>query len=113
MVGHTFNEGRDTLPRAATVDPTARKHPMEPLSEWLGKLEIPPEQLARIAETAKTNPLAAMELLNEYLSPEMLREILAVFLGNPEALALVAEQAGGSAEQLADLEAQFGGPDTP
>lgn len=86
---------------------------MEHLTEWLGKLDIPPEQLARIAETAKTNPLAAMELLNEYLTPEMLQEILAVLLGNPEALALVAEQAGVSAEQLSDLEAQLGGSGPP
>jgi len=86
---------------------------MEHLTEWLGKLDVPPEQLARIAETAKTNPLAAMELLNEYLTPEMLQEILAVLLGNPEALALVAEQTGVSAEQLSDLEDQLGDPSTP
>jgi len=86
---------------------------MEHLTEWLGKLDVPPEQLARIAETAKTNPLAAMELLNEYLTPEMLQEILAVLLGNPEALALVAEQTGVSAEQVSDLEDQLGDPSTP
>ncbi len=86
---------------------------MEHLTELLGKLEVPPEQLARIAETARTNPLAAMSMLNEYLTPEMLQELLAVFLANPEALGQVAEQAGLSPEDLANLQAQFGENEAP
>lgn len=86
---------------------------MEHLIELLGKLEVPPEQMARIAETARTNPLAAVGMLNEYLTPEMLQELLAAFLANPDALGQVAEQAGLSPEDLASLQAQFGEEEAP
>lgn len=81
---------------------------MNDLTELLGKLNIPPEQLTRISEEAKSNPMAAIGLLNEYVSPELLQQLIAAFLSNPDAIGQMAEQAGVSPEQLAGFRQQFG-----
>jgi hypothetical protein len=82
---------------------------MHDIAELMGKLNIPPEQLARVAEEAKSNPMAAMGLLNEYMTPELMQEMIALFLSNPDAVSAAAEQAGVSPEQLDQLRTRLGG----
>jgi transposase-like protein len=84
---------------------------MHDIAELMAQLDIPPEQLARIAEKAKSDPMAAMGLLNEHMTPELMQQMIAVFLSNPEAVSAAAEQAGVSTEQLDQLRNQLDGAD--
>jgi crotonobetainyl-CoA:carnitine CoA-transferase CaiB-like acyl-CoA transferase len=81
---------------------------MDNASDVFSKLNIPAEELSRIAEAAKSNPLAAMGMLQECLTPEMLQELVALFMSNPEALSEAAAQAGVSPEELAEMREQMG-----
>ncbi len=75
--------------------------------EMLKNMNIPADKLEEIMANAKDNPMAAMAAIQEYLSPEMIQQLMMMFMQNPDAFSEMAESAGVSSDQIDQIKGQF------
>lgn len=68
---------------------------MNDLNSLIKNLNIPPEKIQELAQTAQQNPFAVMGMLQQLgISPEMLQQLLAAVMSNPAMLFDLAKQFG-------------------
>ncbi|MCX6129637.1 MAG: DUF2999 family protein [Proteobacteria bacterium] len=82
---------------------------MEELLNLFKTLNIEPEKLQSLAQSAQENPFAALGKMQELgLSPEALQKVLQAVMANPEAVFQLAKQFGASDELMKNLENGLG-----
>lgn len=78
------------------------------LTDMLQGMNIPQDELAEIMALAKSEPMAAMAKIQEYLSPEMIQSMMQMMMSNPAAMQDAMKQAGVSEDDVEKLKDQFG-----
>ena len=71
--------------------------------------DVPADKMQEIMEKGKSNPMEALSLIQEYLSPEAIQQLMMAFMQNPGAFTDMAAQAGVSEEQIAEMKKQMVG----
>ena len=79
---------------------------MEEIFKMLSGLNIPEEEMKTIMESAKENPMAAFGMLQQYMTPEIMQEMMLMAMSNPEIIQGMAEEHGISDEQIDALSAE-------
>lgn len=75
---------------------------MNDLNSLIKNLNIPPEKIQELAQTAQQNPFAVMGMIQQLgISPEMLQQLMAAVMSNPAMLFDLARQFGVN-EQVLD-----------
>ena len=65
------------------------------------ELGLTTDQLEELTETLKTNPMAAMGLIQKFkIPPESLQKMMAIFMSNPQMFTDFAEKAGISSDVI-------------
>ncbi len=75
---------------------------MNDLLNLIKDLNVPPEKLQELADTAQENPLAAMAMVNQLgISPEVIQKLMSSFMANPGMIFELAKQFGVDTSSLA------------
>lgn len=75
---------------------------MNDITEMLKTLNIDQDELKKLADSAKNNPMEAMANIQKLIPADMLQQMLAAMMQNPQAMSEAMENAGISEEQVAD-----------
>ena len=71
-------------------------------------MNIPEDKIREIAEAAGTNPMAAMAALQEYITPEIMQQMLGLMMANPGLLDSLAAEAGIPDDEMNGIKDRLG-----
>lgn len=81
---------------------------MSELKDLLATLNLAPEKLEQLAKTLKTNPFAAMSMVQELnIPPDFFQKVMAIVMANPGAVRQFASEMGISDQQLDEIQSKL------
>ena len=83
---------------------------MSELKDLFNSLNIPQEKLEELAGALKSNPMAAMGIVQQLnLPPEFLQKVMAIVMANPNAIFEFAAELGLSKEKVEEAKESLKG----